>query len=125
MTARVERLLNIGQIGQVLRSVMWHSGGQIGLRTDLRRETRIRQNRASTDSDPIELWILLYAAILMQPLRTVGLPEHLMIRSGVQARFVLDVIIVIDVKRLRVGLGLVRRLPGRLIDRRQVEIALQ
>ena len=94
MTSRVERLLNIGQLGQVLRSVMWHSGGQISLRTDLRRETRIRQHRASTDSDPIELWILLYAAILVEPLRTIGLPEHLMVGGGVQARFVLGVIVL-------------------------------
>ena len=121
MTARVERLLNIGQIGQVLRSVMWHSGRQIGLRADLRREARIRQNCASTDADPIKLRILLYAAIRMQSLRTIGLPEHLMVRGGVQARFVLG-LIVLNRQWLGLSLGLGRRLSCRLINCWQVEI---
>ena len=56
--------------------VMWHSGRQVSLRGDLGRESRIiRENGASTHSDSIELRVLLYAAILVQSLRTVGLSK--------------------------------------------------
>ena len=60
----------------------------------------------------------------MEPLRTIGLPEHLMVGGGVQARFVLGVI-VLNRQRFSHGLGLVRRLSSWLVDCRQIEIAFK
>ena len=60
----------------------------------------------------------------MEPLRTIGLPEHLMVGGGVQARFVLGVI-VRNRQRFGHGLGLGWRLSSWLVDRRQIEIAFQ